>query len=506
MPRHAAKKQEDKRRLTSNETPALQRRGKSASRSADNLTAQSYQDMADNSPRVKQLKAYQAIADNTKTTGVSSNRGVVQLLLADDLNSKKVNVAIAGEKHHEIPEDLERAAWDKSGIKLHYEADSIPLNDGSGKKVTPDPIKLRLAFGYTALNEYVSPYLESSYKPGKSADVASAKDAAWVLNYILPVLINDLGRRPNSQAKEVDPMIAVLQELRSILKGKKLTSVVGDELARRVLASKVRRDLDLVGDFIGKLHSESASRDVEFKSSSLMVARSQQMLERVNNEAGSMDNTIYKVGNNHVLDMQREKWAPNPKVAVLEKTDYVKEYQTQAGRKAPVAASGQSVVPVSVPVQSPVKPPVSVPKSGAVPVSVPVQSPAKLPVQVPKSSVPVSVPVQSPAKSPVSSEPKRKPKPKVVKPQAPVKSAADVKVERLQAILDAAPADVRTAKGYLEIAAQLAHYKMRLESDDIIRNVKSIIEERNDRWALTKFLVRSKETQQLYDELAAEIG
>jgi hypothetical protein len=79
-------------------------------------------------------------------------------------------------------------------------------------------------------------------------------------------------------------------------------------------------------------------------------------------------------------------------------------------------------------------------------------------------------------------------------------------VEQLQTILDRAPEKAKDAKGYLDIAAQLAHYKMRLSSEDIIRNVKLIIEERNDRWALTKFLVRSKETQDLYDELSAVIG
>lgn len=381
----------------------------------------------------------------------------------------------------------------------------------AAKKVTPDPIKLRLAFGYTRLDEYISPYLAFSYKPGKSADVASAKDAAWVLNYLLPVLIGDLGRRPESQAREVDPLIAVLRELRNILRGKKLTTVVEDELARRILASKVRRDLDLVGGFIEKLHDESAFKDVEFKSSSLMVARSQQMLERVNNEAGSLDNTVYKVGNNHVLDMQREKWAPNPKVSVLERTDYLKEYRAQVSRGAsivpsvPVPKSG--VVPVSVPVQSPVKPPVSVPKSGGVPVSVPVQSPVKPPVSVPKSGVvPVSVPVQSPSKPPVSSVPKPKVKSKAPQAQVPVKTAADLKVEQLQTILNRAPEKARDAQGYQEIAVQLAHYKMRLSSEDIIRNVKQIIDERNSRWEITKFLVRSKETQDLYDDLAAVIG
>jgi len=489
MPRHAVKKQEDKRQMSANRTPALQRKGKSAFQPADHLTAQSYQEMADNSPRVKQLKAYQAIADHTKATGLSSARGVVQLHLADDLNSKKVNVAIAGETHGEIPDDAEQGAWGREGIKVHYEADDIPLNDGSGKETTPDPLKLRLAFGFTALNEYVSPFLESSFKPGKSADVAGAKDASWVLKYLLPVLINDLRRVPESQAGKVGPLIVVLKELRSILRGNKLTAVVGDELERRVLVSKVKRDLELVGAYISSVHSNSTFSDVEFKSVPLRVARSQQMLERINNASGSLKNIIYKVGNKHVVDMEQAKWAPAPKVAVLERAKYLGEYQTLGSRGAPLVA------------------PVSAPKSGVVPVSGPVQSPAKPPVSVPKSGVvPVSAPVQSPVKPPVASAPKREPKSGAPKPKIVIKSAADQKVEQLQGIMGQASDDVKKAKGYQEIAAQLAHYKMRLSSEDIIRNVKQIIDERNDRWALTKFLVRSKETQDLYNDLAAVIG
>ena len=489
MPRHAVKKQEDKRQMSANRTPALQPKGKSAFQPADHLIAQSYQEMANSSPRVKQLKAYQAIADHTKATGLSSARGVVQLHLADDLNSKKVNVAIAGETHGEIPDDAEQGAWGREGIKVHYEADDIPLNDGSGKETTPDPLKLRLAFGFTALNEYVSPFLESSFKPGKSADVAGAKDASWVLKYLLPVLINDLRRVPESQAGKVGPLIVVLKELRSILRGNKLTAVVGDELERRVLVSKVKRDLELVGAYISSVHSKSTFSDVEFKSVPLRVARSQQMLERINNASGSLKNIIYKVGNKHVIDMEQAKWAPAPKVAVLEREKYLGEYQTLGSRGAPVV------------------PPVSVPKSGVVPVSIPVQSPVKPPVSVPKSGVvPVSVPVQSPVKPPVASGPKREPKAKTVKPPVPARSAADLKVEQMQALLGHAPDKVKEAKGYLEIQTQLAHYKMRLSSEDIVKNVKAIIDERNDRWALTKFLVRSKETQDLYDDLAAIIG
>ena len=92
--------------------------------------------------------------------------------------------------------------------------------------------------------------------------------------------------------------------------------------------------------------------------------------------------------------------------------------------------------------------------------------------------------------------------PKIVKLKVPVKSDTDLKVEQIQGVMDNAPENVKGAKGFIELQNVLAYYNVRMPSDQIIVYINRIINERNDRFALTKFLVRSKETQQLYDDIA----
>lgn len=506
MPKDTVNKQEDACQISANGTPALQRKGKSAIQPADNPTVRSYQEMADNSPRVKQLKAYQAIA----------NHNVVQLRLADDLNSKKVNVAIAGEIHGEIPPHEEIAAWAREGITLHYEADSLPLNDKSGRMVEPDPLNLRLGFAFTVLSESIGPFIAPGFKPDKGAGVAGAKGVDGLLNYVLPILITDVDRLPGVRAAEIQPMLGVLRELRDLLRIKGLAKTVSDELAWTALASKLRRSLVSIGASISAIHGESEFKGVAFNNAALMVARSQQMLDRVNKASGAMDTTVYKVGNDHVVDMRRERWAPAPKVAVLNRAEYKSEYET-LGDMGPARAAGPAPKSGALPASAPALPPMALPVPSAKPGSVPASSPAQPPMGLPLPSakpaiVPGSVPVPLPAAAPaVPAAPKKKSRAKVVAaapaPAPPAKSAEDLVVEQLLVIFNAVKdPDVIKAKGYGEIKTTLGFYiDKRTSSDRIINQVKRIIKERNDRNAAAK-LFRSRATQQLYDNLTAVIG
>ncbi|HEY0609921.1 MAG TPA: hypothetical protein VGD35_09700, partial [Chitinophaga sp.] len=233
------------------------------------------------------------------------------------------------------------------------------------------------------------------------------------------------------------------------------------------------------------------------------------------------------VGNNHVLDMEQAKWPPGPKVAVLDRAKYLSEYQTLGSRRAPRAAvsspkPGVSVVPSGVPSKSPaLGSPVPAPVKSGVHASEPKSKGAsnlpspQLPgvgvVPVPKGpvsggSAPVKLPAQSPAPL-VASEPKRKSRPKEVKPKVPEKSAAEVKVEQMQQTLSVAPDKVKSAQGYQDIERVLGYYNNeRMGADNVIAQVKLIIKERNERWSITKFFVRSNETQQLYDDLSTIVG
>jgi Domain of unknown function (DUF4157) len=247
---------------------------------------------------------------------------VVQLSLKDDLSSKKINVAIAGETHHEIDENLEIGSWDHAGIKVYYEADAIPVSgEEESPDVVPDPISLRVAFGWTALTERVSGYLKAAAEKGQEVDTTGFKDAEWVLRYLIPILIGDLQEFPD------DPVMKnaeeLLTELFPLLKNR--LSQVG-ELERIVVASKLRRNMRAIAEHIKKIHAGSEFSKVPFASGDLRVERSRQMLQRVDNISNSISKTIYKVGDYHVLDIQANKWKPQGKVAVYDREAYKKEF------------------------------------------------------------------------------------------------------------------------------------------------------------------------------------
>ena len=285
--------------------------------------------------------------------------GVIQRSLASDLKTKRINVAIVGEKHYEIDPDEEVSQWEKEGIKVFYEGDKVTHSSG---EITPDPLSLRLFFGWTALTERVSDYLDTVSKSGKVIDTSGFDDINWVLKYLLPVLKGDL-ERGKSIKPELGEALGLLEELRPILRGSRSKKLGGaNELERKILASKLRRNMNSVGEILSNLHSESNFSTVPYRSADLSVERSRQMLSRVNNRAGSMEKTIYKVGNNHVLDMRRERWEVKPAVRIYNKEEYHLEYQglkqkaiTPSVPKVSSSSSipPQKVIPPSVKVSSP---------------------------------------------------------------------------------------------------------------------------------------------------------
>ncbi|TDX00314.1 hypothetical protein [Dinghuibacter silviterrae] len=411
---------------------------------------------------VPSMKARPAV--QKKSAG---GRGVVQLHLANDLHDKKFKVAIAGEIHDDIPVEQEKNEWKDVGIDLHHEAAEIPLK-GGGKKVTPDPIELRLGNGYTLLMGGVGRYLIEAASPGDGAGLSGEKDITDVFNYILPTLIADLKALPGARPEKVTPIVAALGELVNLLKDNGLVKAKALEVNRRRLAETALNNLDLAGQFIHELHGASAFRGVKFESQPLQDARSYQMLTRIDEASAALENTIYKVGNEHVVDIRREKWTPKTKVAVLDKDEYLREYKTIPKKKA----------------------------------AVPVPSARPASALLPAAGIVVPGPAPDSKKA-------AKRKPKAAKPKAeipkPAKSEADQQIEQIRLIMDGASAEVKKAKGYKALETALG-LRDKTTAENIINEVRRIIKERNDRSSIVKKLFRATDTQQLYDNIATVIG
>ena len=267
--------------------------------------------------------------------------GVIQRDLAADLKSKKINVAIVGETHHEINPDEETSAWGKEGINLYYEADDLP-HSAMADPVQPDPLFLRLTFAWAALTEDVSDFLKTVSQSGKVADTSGFKNANFVLKYLLPILRSDL-RRVESSEPKLALALELIEELLPLLAGSKPASLASsDELARKVLASKLRRNMSFVTEILSDLHSKSEFKKVAYTSSDLRVERSRQMLLRVNQFSGAMEKTIYKVGDHHVRDMRDNGWKVEAGVKVFTQQEYLVEYRSLAQKPKPTVMSVSS--------------------------------------------------------------------------------------------------------------------------------------------------------------------
>jgi hypothetical protein len=524
--------------------------------------------------------------------------GVAQLHLADDLNNGKYNVAIAGETHDAINTSVEKRKWRAEGVKVVYEEGSVTVNDGKGTKVKPDPPELRLSFAFAAMEERVCPELKlivgggnvagppgpasAAAKPSgtsagpvaKPAKGKAIEDAVWTLKYLSSVLANDLSRGPDDDDDGAGGIASILAEINKLNEGT-LVEILADPSKSAAVAGLLLDAIGEVGKVMHARHKSSAFRTTEFKSGPLRVSRSQQMLGSINKISGSLAKTIYKVGNDHVLDMRRNALPVNGKVIVLDREQYKADFDTietrggaatpkagavatpygpppGSGAKAPVPAKaattpyapdprfGGIALPGMVPAKaitasSPYMPP-SGSRAGVAPLRLPgAQLPASQVKVTPKEALPpsgsaappfgpsASGPLSLPARSPIgppSADAEKAEKPKKKKqavaprsaatasaPPAPVKSAADLKVEQLLMIYNAASVTAKDAKGCIEIAKTLDYYNEgRTTSQNIINEVERIIGERNDRFALVKFFARSKETQKLYDDLLAAIG
>lgn len=271
-----------------------------------------------------------------RPASVAQMWGVIQRDLAADLKTKKINVAIVGERHDEINVKEEIGAWKKAGINVFYEADAIP-HSGQSSPVIPDPFIMRLAFAWTFLAEKVIPYLDQVAKSGSKVDESSLKNVDEGLKYLLSAIKGDMRELNSPALKEAMNLIS---ELEPLLNGDKSKSLSSEQEGFRVmLAMKVRRDLKLVDVSMKKLHAESKFSKVDYNSEATRIERSRQMLGRINHVSGEMEKTIYKVGNDHVIDMRREGWPVKPAVKVYSREEYHQEYQSLKQKRKKIKPS-----------------------------------------------------------------------------------------------------------------------------------------------------------------------
>jgi hypothetical protein len=89
-------------------------------------------------------------------------------------------------------------------------------------------------------------------------------------------------------------------------------------------------------DAMGYVQWESPFDEVATNERALMEARSRQMLKTINTSAAGLQRTIYKVGDEHVQDIQRLHLQPAVNVTVLSRVQYFRESHSLENRRAGV--------------------------------------------------------------------------------------------------------------------------------------------------------------------------
>ena len=103
---------------------------------------------------------------------------------------------------------------------------------------------------------------------------------------------------------------------------------------REFLATAKIRIMQRLSNAIEHIQWESPFDEVDANERALMEARSRQMLKNINASAAGLERTIYKIGNEHVEDIQRLRLAPAAGVTVLSRAQYLVEYRSLANRSA----------------------------------------------------------------------------------------------------------------------------------------------------------------------------
>jgi hypothetical protein len=259
--------------------------------------------------------------DLTPLQFITSQRGnavssIVQRTLAEDLKSGATNTAIAGETHGEIPEAIERKRWNAWGVNVMYEHEALPI---SGKK--PDKSILRVVHAWTMLNDIAQKFwlLVSA-----NEDVRNAPGVLKEHRTLAGIIKNDL----KEIGLGVDERCIMAYDLLDVLcAGLPLNETVLLALPRlnqQYLADKKLALLPRIDALMSEIHRRGSFGDVSMDDDSLRTERSHEMLLTIN--AAKPQKTVYKVGDLHVDDMQRQKWRHDAAVAVLPRKEYLSEF------------------------------------------------------------------------------------------------------------------------------------------------------------------------------------
>lgn len=271
------------------------------------------------------------------------NTPVAQLVLRTDFRADSINMAMAGEQHNEIPIAEEKAQWGKIGVTVHHESDEITHRAGPRNNITtttPDPPILRMTHLWSMYNTKLSEFWQGVVK-GEDIDELDMNiedikrfyqmilDELEVIGPIAPEIV-EMEDALKTMQRFLPPSTGNLK-----LRSPSMKLIMGQEQ----LSNTAILEIDM-----RKILNQSSFRNVAFDEGSLMTERSKQMLLNANKIAAGTSKTIYKVGNEHIEDMDDLDIVPIGKLKMMDRDLYLDDYRELKGFNADQGLAGNARV------------------------------------------------------------------------------------------------------------------------------------------------------------------
>lgn len=259
--------------------------------------------------------------------GTSLNKTQLQRRIDEDLSTGEVKVVLAGERHHEIPQDEEIETWEKRNIDIYYEDGEIVSKEG--QTITVEDTLLRLTSCVAVLT---AEHLSLHPNPDeRTFDFIEALKLDLELHRRHPYQKNDL---ENINLAEITRLFDTL------LAQKKELMEQGNwgDLKKREESQYEFLKISKIQKY---LENEYEQREEKFDAGMLYrpseflplaKRRSTKMFENAKKIARTEESLIIKVGQQHIEDIEADtkdykSEVGSKRLKIINRSEYLKDYE-----------------------------------------------------------------------------------------------------------------------------------------------------------------------------------
>ena len=260
--------------------------------------------------------------------------------LHESLKDGSKRSAIAGERHREIPKEWEQQAWRKNGTEVYSEYAEIAETEEGGDNVAPDSRGPRLMFAANRFTEVLSGLLTKASANDGTFEFNSTDPldttGSYMVETIKSTVEDGLAHIAHARLSTGVDRKRLQDLLDHVERWEAIWTRAAEQDPRRITAEEIDEILYPAAHVAARIEEElGAVQGVALASSKdLRLVRSQGIYDAIVRLAERRSNLIYKVGTNHIDDIQVLVPAPDPAVEVMSRDAYLLELR--AVNKLPV--------------------------------------------------------------------------------------------------------------------------------------------------------------------------